>query len=341
MNGHSGKPHVLPVELMKIPGVMKLQGQWVCWKLKFEDGKWKKIPVDPKTGKFASANDPSTWGTFDQACKYYNRKKNKDIMGLGFVFTKDDPFTGVDLDKCRDPETGEIEPWALEIVEQLSSYTEISPSGSGLHIIVFGVLPPGKRKVGDVEMYDDLHYFTITGNLLANSAGKAIENRPNELKLVYARFLGDDQDGSSHILSGTTGRQQRKNLGDKGWDALLQQMESALVTPPDLDIIRDLKSGGQGELYRLLFTGYWEAAGLHRKQGPYKSRSDADQAMLNRLARLTNGDPARMHAIFRESVLYMRNKFRNHRTYLLRTILTAIDGLSWQPPQASTGRCYR
>ena len=333
MHNYSGESPVLPVDLMKIPAVLTLRRQWVCWKLKFEDGKWKKVPVDPKTGKFASPIDPSTWGTFDQACEYYNRRKNKGIMGLGFVFTKDDPVTGVDLDKCRDPETGEIEPWALEIVEQLNSYTEISPSGKGLHIIVFGVLPPGKRKVGDVEMYDDLHYFTITGRLLANDAGKTIENRPKELKLAHAHYLGNGRDGSVPFQSGTTGRQQRKNLGDKGWDAILQQMESALLTPADLDIIRDLKSGAQGELYRLLFTGYWEAAGIHRKQGPYKSGSDAEQAMLNRLARLTNGDPTRMHAIFRESVLYMRNKFRSHRTYLARTIHTAIDGLSWQPPQ--------
>lgn len=55
-------------------------------------------------------------------------------MRVGFVFTRDDPFVGIDLDHCRDPETGKIKPWALEIVAKLNSYSEVSPSGTGLHI---------------------------------------------------------------------------------------------------------------------------------------------------------------------------------------------------------------
>jgi len=329
-------PTVLPVKPDGVPEVMKLRRQWVCWQLQFENGKWKKVPVDPKTGRFASPTDPSSWGTFAEAWKYYQWHKKQGIGGVGFVFTETDPFAGVDLDKCRDPETGVIQPWALEIVERLNSYTEISPSGKGLHIIVFGVLPPGQRKVGDVEMYDGRHYFTITGQRLGNSTGKLVESRPKELHLVHARFLGADYGDAARRHATTPGRHSNACVGNEKWEMLLQKMEGAKLTPADRKIIRALQSGQYGEVYRLLFTGYWEGAGLVRKQGRYKSQSEAEQAMFNRLARLTKGDPVRMYAIFRESPSFERAKIKNHRTYLVRTIFTAIDGLSWSPPQSST-----
>jgi putative DNA primase/helicase len=336
MHDHSGQPPVLPVDLMKISEVLKLQRQWVCWKLKLEDGKSKKVPVDPKTGKPASTTDHSTWGTFDQAREYYTRHKNKGIMGLGFVFTKDDQFTGVDLDHCRDIKTGDILPWALEIVEKLDSYTEISPSGTGLHIIVFGVLPPGNRKVGDVEMYDDVHYFTITGQILPG-ASQTVEARQNELNFLHARFLGGSHDAAETVKPDFWGRQGKASPESGGWEALLRLWGAATLTPADLDIIRQFKAGRHGEMYRLLFMGDWEGAGRLRAQGPYKTQSEADMALANRLARVTGGSPTRTYAISKESKLFMRDKIRDNRTYLPRTIQRAIDGMNWRPAQAATG----
>jgi putative DNA primase/helicase len=335
MCNQSRIPQVLPVNPSEIPEAMKARPQWVVWKLKFVDGKWKKVPVNAKNGRFASSTNPSTWSTFEQSRKYYEHHRGAGIMGIGFVFTKDDPYTGVDLDHCRDAETGDILPWALEIVQYLSSYTELSPSGTGLHIIVFGVLPPGLRKVGDVEMYDDLHYFTITGNLLPG-VGQTIENRQEELKVLHARFLGGGHDASAPIQPDCSGRQGKAIPGAGGWEPLLQKLRSAELTPADLEIIRQFKAGQQNELYRLLFMGDWEGAGRLRKQGPYKSHSDADQALFNRLARVTGGSPTRMYAIFNESKLVLRDKTKDNRTYLARTIQKAIDGMNWLPAQAST-----
>ncbi len=117
---------------------------------------------DPKTGRFAKSTDPSTWGTFDQAWAYYQSHKD-GVDGVGFMFAKDDPFIGIDLDHCRNAETGEIQPWALEIVETMNSFTEISPSGQGLHIFVKGELSGDGINTKDVEMYDSKRYFTVTG----------------------------------------------------------------------------------------------------------------------------------------------------------------------------------
>jgi primase-polymerase (primpol)-like protein len=95
------------------------------------------------------------------------------FAGIGFVLTPDDPFAGIDLDHCRDPETGEIEPWASEIVDRFQSYTEISPSGAGIRIFIRGTLPAGKgRHRGRVEVYDRGRFLTVTGQRLEGSRAR-------------------------------------------------------------------------------------------------------------------------------------------------------------------------
>ena len=258
------------------------------------------------------------------------------MEGLGFMFSKDDQITGVDLDDCRNPETGVIVPWALEIVDKLGSYTEISPSGKGLHIIVAGVLPPGLRKQDNVEMYDDVHYFAMTGHLLAPGARIAKEPTDRARSSPCSRPWGFP-DTSVQILSDLTGRQGDAYRGSGGWEALLRQLMGAELTPEDHDIIRQFRLGQYGEMYGLLFLGDWGGAGRLREQGPYKSQSQADLALFNHLARATGGSPSRMYVIFSESGLVMRAKTKGNRTYLARTIKKAIDGMNWRPAQASTG----
>ena len=150
---------MIALDLDKIPPELKAFPQWVCYRS-------NKIPVNPKTGDNAKADDPGTWSEFDHAVRYWEAHRSNGIAGIGFEFSPGDPYTGVDLDKCRKPETGEIEPWALEIVRHLNSYTEVSPSGTGLHIWIKGKLPPGARRKGKVEMYDTARYFTVTGHHL-------------------------------------------------------------------------------------------------------------------------------------------------------------------------------
>jgi putative DNA primase/helicase len=153
LNEIEPKPLNLEVIASGIPQELKDQAQWVCWKLNRGEKRWEKIPIDPKTGRFASTTNPSSWGTFDQAWVYYENHQGRGV----------DSFVGIDLDKCRDPETGEIAPWALEIVEKMDSFTELSPSGEGLHIFVRGELPGDGMNTKEIEMYDCKRYFTVTG----------------------------------------------------------------------------------------------------------------------------------------------------------------------------------
>ena len=136
---------VLPVLVENIPDEVKVRHQWVVWKAVGE--KPDKVPYSAKTGRKASSTDLMTWSMFEEALAAYEKDY---FAGVGFVFCSGDPYTGIDLDGCVD-EGGQIAGWALEIVRYLDSYTELSVTGSGLHIIIRGDLP-NRRKDG-VEAY--------------------------------------------------------------------------------------------------------------------------------------------------------------------------------------------
>ena len=112
---------------------------WVCWtKMARDNGKVGKMPINPKTGRGAKTNDASTWGTYAEACA---AKQTKGYDGIGFEFTNSG-LVGIDLDDCIE-EDGALSPLSSHLVESISSYTELSPSGKGLHILVASELPDG------------------------------------------------------------------------------------------------------------------------------------------------------------------------------------------------------
>ena len=150
------------VELLNnIPEELRRRPQWLVWRLEERDNKPTKIPyIAGGVGK-ASSTDSETWRSFDEAVVVL---KTGRYDGIGFAFSTGDPYAGIDLDDCRNPETGELEEWAAKTVQDLDGYAEISPSGTGVHIIVRGKAPNKKR--GKVEAYSSERYFTITGQVL-------------------------------------------------------------------------------------------------------------------------------------------------------------------------------
>jgi putative DNA primase/helicase len=149
---------LLLVNAESIPEELRVRPQWVVWKAVGD--KPDKVPYSARTGRKASSTDLLTWGTFEEALQAY---ENGGYAGLGFMFSSADPYTGIDLDKCVD-ENGEIAGWAMEIVRYFDSYTELSASGSGLHIIVRGEVP--NRRKGEVEVYSSKRFFTVTGHVV-------------------------------------------------------------------------------------------------------------------------------------------------------------------------------
>jgi primase-polymerase (primpol)-like protein len=144
-----------------IPGYLKERPQWVVWRYDERDGKPTKVLYSSSSFERASSTDLMTWGTFDDALA---ATLVGNFAGIGFVFCSADPFVGIDFDKCRNPDTGEITANVSSFLERLSkkAYLEVSPSGTGLHVITRGKFKGGKRR-DKVEMYGQDHFFTITG----------------------------------------------------------------------------------------------------------------------------------------------------------------------------------
>jgi primase-polymerase (primpol)-like protein len=151
----------MKVNLDCLPEELRQRRQWVVWKLEERDGKPTKVPYIAGGSGKASSTDSLTWRSFEEAVQALETGR---YNGIGFVFSSGDPFAGVDLDDCRNPETGELEEWAAKIVEAFGSYAEVSQSGTGVHIIVMGKAPNKKR--GKVEAYSSERYFTMTGRVL-------------------------------------------------------------------------------------------------------------------------------------------------------------------------------
>src|ERR1022692_973376 len=175
--------------LVNVPNELKALSNWVCYRLEYRAGQSKptKVPYSPNTGEKAKANDAATWTDYETCVAAVERG---EFDGIGFEFSP--PYIGVDLDRCRDAETGETREWAADVIAHLDSYTEASPSGSGVHIILKGALPPGRRREGPIEMYADARFFTVTGDHIAGPP-RTVEPRSGELQELHAALFPPEE----------------------------------------------------------------------------------------------------------------------------------------------------
>jgi len=193
------KPTALEVWHRNAPAALKEVEGWILWKYTLVNGKWTKPPFN-EDGKKIDAHDPTEWMTFSQAVQAYHRG---GFDGIGLSLNAMEALAGVDLDHCV--KDGKIEPWALEIVEELGSYVEISPSGGGLRILGYGKLRREGRKKGNVEVYDGGRYLTFTGHRL-DSATYDIEDFDEALNRVHRRVWAETpKTPTAHSSEGKVG----------------------------------------------------------------------------------------------------------------------------------------
>jgi putative DNA primase/helicase len=256
------------VEASNIPKELRERPQWVCYRVEEREGKNTKVPYS-LDGSKASSTDPASWTSFETACAACER-----FDGIGFVFCKDDPFTGVDLDHCI--VDGKIEPWAVEIAKRLNTYTEYSPSGTGLHCILQAVQSHHSKRKGKVEAYDQGRYFTITGRRI-KQLPTTVEPRQSELDAVLLEMFGPN-----------------------GETEKTTHCPQAPLDMSDLDLIGKATSARNGPKFAALFSG--DISG-------YTSASEADLALCNMLAFWTGRDSVRMDRMFRQSGLYRADKW--------------------------------
>jgi primase-polymerase (primpol)-like protein len=284
-----------------VPDALTAYGQWVGWRSEERDGKQTKIPIDPSTGQYASSTDPETWGEFEAAADVV---EGGDCTGIGFVFTDEDPFVGVDLDDCRDSKSGEPEQWAAEIIETLNSYTEVSPSGTGYHVLVRGTLPEGRNRHGDVELYETARYFTVTGAYVGRQ--RTIHERTEELAAVHRTHVAQTPEDTGEVLEAVASVPPTASSGSVGLS--------------DEKLLEKARSAQNGQKFGALWQG--DTSG-------YDSHSEADMALCCLLAFWTGRDRGRVDRLFRESGL-LRGKwdeihYADGATYGERTVERALQ----------------
>lgn len=200
-----------------IPQELKEIDNWVCYNE-------KKQPINPNTGFFAKPNDPSTWGSYEEALYMADMKG----LGIGFAIGDTD-YIAVDIDNLKDNK--EI---AREFINSLASYTEYSPSGNGIHIWIKGEININRYRKGDIEVYDKSspRYLTFTGNVIGDY--REINTTTDELMRLHKKYIGNDE--KSNVI----------------------QMPSKPLDLSEQEIIELIRESNQGSKFEELYRGNWQ-----------------------------------------------------------------------------------
>lgn len=172
-----------------IPSTLRQRPQWLLWRLEQRRGEKKprKVPYYAsgrrRAGAQGSPEDRAALVMFDAATAALAAGK---YSGLGFAFLPNDGLIGIDLDGMIDAETGEICDRGASIIECCASYTELSPSGRGVHIICAGETLTFKSNAAGVEVFCGRQFFTFTGRHYAGTPAEVRAIAPEVLRRLRA-----------------------------------------------------------------------------------------------------------------------------------------------------------
>jgi len=297
--------------LEAIPDEMKATKRWVLWKSDpiyaagepKVDGEGKprfgKVPYNAKNDQKANTTDPSTWASFDEVvARFYEG----DFDGLGFVLGYEETgrnFAGVDIDHL---ETSEDWQRARQVADRFASYTEISPSEKGIHIIIFGKKNGKKCKDSkkNIEIYDHSRFFTVTGNVL-DGKKLPVNFREEVLREFYRETFPDRKAASSPLTPSSTS----------------VAATASCLSDEEIISLACNEKGPAGEKFRNLYmTGDASDYG--------DDDSSADMALMNKLA-FYSKDPLQLERLFSNSALGQREKWVKRADYRQRTIQAALE----------------
>ena len=280
-----------------IPQELKVDGLWCAWKLIPGKG---KVPFDVVTGDYARSNDKTTFHGFKRAFgvihRYYGfNSKNEMTGGLGLgIFNG---YSAIDIDNCRDFETGKLNDIAEDVIDFCSSYTEISPSGTGVRIILKTDTVIDKeyfyinnRKNGlEIYISDNTNKFvTITGNTIY----------PNDITKVNLQYV---------------------------LDKYMKKKDKPVVTDiENLKLDQRLKKPLQKDKKLIKL---WNTVA----PGSGSNESEIDLALCNKLAFYLDGDKEQTNKMFIISPYFMskddahRNKWIDRHDYREMTLDKAVE----------------
>ncbi|MDB1104714.1 phage/plasmid primase, P4 family [Lentilactobacillus parabuchneri] len=297
----------------QIPAELKQLKRWGVYKKiwKPERKKFTKIPINPMTGNGGKTNDESTWTDFKTALAAVSRL---NLDGLAFYFKP--PYIGIDVDNVADDieefTHGDTDNIVSDFMKHTNSYSEISLSGKGLHIIVKGTINGEKRRHKNCEMYEDGRFFAMTGNFFGNPDNNLI--REVNVDYLYKKYI-----------------EPESKVVDLFYPSTVKANDLATN-----DIIKAAATSRSGERFQRLYRGEWE--------GLYSSQSEADMSFANDLAFWTAKDFGKMDEIFRSSGL-MRDKYdekHGKTTYGVGLLNKAIADTSrtYQPKEQQKDDFY-
>lgn len=262
---------------------------WVNWRLEEKDGRPTKVPYR-LDGKRASSINPDDWSTYIEAEEAKDR-----FSGIGIVFTG--LLLGVDIDHCI--VNGEVSHEITEFVEKAKTYTEISPSGTGLHLYIRLTEPMEleRNRSGNYECYTSGRYFTVTGKPWI--ASYPLRTVIPEEALALLHILGypwkKESLSSNEVKSGPTGT----------------------VSLTDDELLKRMFSAKNGTKVKALYDG-----DISSYDG---DDSSADAALCTYLAFWTGKDATRMESLWLASPLGNRSKTQDRKDYRDGTIAFAIE----------------
>ena len=283
---------------MNLPDALTSLPQWVAYRIEINaDGKPTKVPYRADGRGKASSTDPATWCDFKTALRGVIQQ---GFNGPGFVFTKTSGIVGIDLDHCLDALTGELAEWAQDIVTRLNSYTELSPSGTGLHIYVKGTLPEDAKHTkpmpdgGKIEIYDSARYFTVTAQPYAGTPALICE-RTDAMAALHAELFPPKPAAPRAVVP-------------------------THILPDDSELLNKARSAKNGSEFAALFD-----SGDTSGYGGDDSR--ADLALAGHLLFWAGGDCERAERLFGQSALGQRDKWRDREDYRQRTFQKAAEDM--------------
>jgi putative DNA primase/helicase len=294
--------HIDDERAKRIPLKLRRVDRWVVWRWELRDGSWTKPPINPLTGKSTDATNPDAWMPFDKARILACNLGDGIGIALGPEGNRSG-LVGVDFDHCIDDQ-GHIDPTVLEIVENLRSYTEFTPTCHGLRTMLWGEKPGDKcRKKGcSIEIYDRDRYFTVSGQVFTGPGG-----------IAYDNIADDREQGNLNVLYAELFGANGKHQGNG------QAFACKPVDASDEELLNRARSASNGGEFSALYD---------RGEDVHGDDSANDMALMNHLAFWVGRDFDRIERMFSASALGQREKWQKRGDYRERTINKAIADCS-------------
>jgi len=298
---------MIEINSSNIPEELKSE-HFMLWRLEQREGRQTKPPINPSSGFKGNVQDPKQWTDYNNALGIHQSGRFR-TSGISVVVHPESELVGLDLDKCI--KDGAFSNEAMEVLQKVNSYSEISPSGNGVRIFLYGKLPGKGRRKENFECYDEGRHLTVTGNHIPDTP-KIINRDQAVIDWFHQKFIAPAKVEDSSQMG-------VREINDES-EMVPAEPASDVSKLQVNEIIQLIRSSRQKDKFERLYEG--NTVG-------YSSPSEADLALCTILSFWTKKNPGLIDSIFRQSGLYRPKWDEKHysdgRTYGQETITRATE----------------